>query len=710
MHMGFYLRDKGGRGSVRNKEFVLSYFKEKNIHVSYDLWILTPESSQYHLIESRGEAAILEIPFHEYRLQQPFDQFIQKGQTYFRFNYPDHYELVLRLYGVTMFTNDELQLLYYFLYPYYTKYAIEDNQYKLEKMIKSIRDTISTLDLEQLFANILENTLDVIPNADLGTLWLYDEHIDRIVCKASVGNVLEGIKQMKFKIGEGPIGYTFAEGKPLLFQNTAELDALNLVSISSENIKYWDSSYDFTKRVKSILTCPIEVDGKIECVMFLCQLKPRQPLTKRDLTLLEGFSAQVGIAIQHARQFSSINELNETLVKREHIHTTLTNASIRNRGTKQVIRELTRMIERPITFVDLLENKNIPTYHDLPHPLTYNRLNKLIYAHDDKEFIPFASEDGHIYSVYPIRSGRVVLGCLLIETKRALSRSDNMALQLGNSVLTLELVKKQNLVDFYYKNKREIFNKLLNEKDEQIVFEEATKLGIKERDHFRIVLLQFSNYTDSQELEVNVHQLITRIKNDCHPFIQTIFGYHNKITILLKNAKEQDFALFQSILAEIVSEYNTERSNELRLYGGIGSKYETIYQIKKTYKEANASLTYVATRQETQVIEYSKIGVNRLFINQNSEELKKFLLEVFDPLREANQGEDTLVITLLSYFNCNRSATKTAAELHIHINTLYQRLNKIEDILDISFKNAEDVLQLQLACYLKETYRTVDLY
>ena len=62
--------------------------------------------------------------------------------------------------------------------------------------------------------------------------------------------------------------------------------------------------------------------------------------------------------------------------------------------------------------------------------------------------------------------------------------------------------------------------------------------------------------------------------------------------------------------------------------------------------------------------------------------------------------------TLLAYFRFNRSVQQTAQHLHIHTNTLYQRLSRIEQILNISFQIQEDALKIQLACYLKENYLT----
>ena len=98
--------------------------------------------------------------------------------------------------------------------------------------------------------------------------------------------------------------------------------------------------------------------------------------------------------------------------------------------------------------------------------------------------------------------------------------------------------------------------------------------------------------------------------------------------------------------------------------------------------------------------------MNRLFIRQSAEDLNTFMAEIFEPLRPAKGQTGGLEETLMTYMASGGSAAQTAATLHIHINTLYQRIRKIEEILGMSLSNQEHLLHLQLACYLRQTYRS----
>lgn len=52
----------------------------------------------------------------------------------------------------------------------------------------------------------------------------------------------------------------------------------------------------------------------------------------------------------------------------------------------------------------------------------------------------------------------------------------------------------------------------------------------------------------------------------------------------------------------------------------------------------------------------------------------------------------------------NRSVQATAERLHIHTNTLYLRLRKIEEILGVDLNDSEGWMKVYLACHLSEVY------
>ncbi len=684
-----------------NQNVLQAFLKEKGVHCPYQIWLSSPETSKPILIEGEeklGAVKPLKTDFIDYLSFQE----VLEHKTYLYFNYPNQYILSVCISDSIQFDEKEMDLMYYYLYPLYSEYALNATRYKIDKIIESICQTTSLLDIEEIFSAILKNTMEVIPNADLGTLWLYDRQIDRIVCKTSVGHVMDGLWKMKYRLGEGSIGQMFMNGTPELVKDPSKLLS-KMATVSPENEQYWDYTYDFPRHVKSLISAPIAVDGEIECAMILGQVKSSKSLTEQDLRLMQGFSSQIGVALKNAKLFTDIKNQNELLLKRDDIHSTLTNLSLQNMGAKKVIRELNRIIGKKLLFVDLIENSCIPERKKLPYSYSYQNLYRTITKMEDGLPYKTITTEHESYCLYPIRTENLILGCLIIEIKEEpLSQLDHIALEQGYSVLALELVKKKNLVEFYYKNRRELYYQLLQSKDSTTLMSKATELGIKEDEEFFSVILQYIEYQDEEVLDTYIHRLVAQLKKELSPYIQTIFGDQNKAVILFRLPEAKTYPFILNSLEQTLVMWNEEEKGRL-LCGGIGSAYSDLSLVGKSHNEAEMALSYHVSRGVPSIMEYSKIGLNRLFINQDKEEINRFLLEVFEPLQTPHHSASKLEETLIAYFEMNRSATQTANKLYIHINTLYQRLKKIEDCLDISFEDSEDILRLQLACYLKKS-------
>ena len=115
--------------------------------------------------------------------------------------------------------------------------------------------------------------------------------------------------------------------------------------------------------------------------------------------------------------------------------------------------------------------------------------------------------------------------------------------------------------------------------------------------------------------------------------------------------------------------------------GGVGRCYQGLEYVARSFEEANKSLSYISNHGTTGIISYESIGINRLFINQQTEDIKQFIQEVFTPLQSPKAQSSDLDLTLRTYIAANRSIPETAERLHIHQNTLYHRIRKIEEIL-----------------------------
>lgn len=210
---------------------------------TYQIYIASVESPKFTLIE--GIQQPINLPIEQLTVEKEQIVLISESPTIVLFTFPNEYQIMLNLYDYKPIKEAELIVLFHYMYPYYTKAVVERQKYKLEKVIESTGRASAILNPEEIYNNILDYALDVIPKCDIGTLWWYEEDRNRLICKASAGNILNGIRHMAFKTGEGPVGYSFETEKSLLYRQDQPEIWQSFANISDENDQYWDTNYIF---------------------------------------------------------------------------------------------------------------------------------------------------------------------------------------------------------------------------------------------------------------------------------------------------------------------------------------------------------------------------------------------------------------------------------------------------------------------------------
>jgi len=306
------------------------------------------------------------------------------------------------------------------------------------------------------------------------------------------------------------------------------------------------------------------------------------------------------------------------------------------------------------------------------------------------------------YYIYPILSDRVSLGCFILPLIKPISPEDKMTIEQASSVLALELTKCKTKEEVYYKKTQELFNHLLQYKEPHLLEEVGESLGLNKNSYFSVLLLKIVPYDDLQTLEAVMHQLIAKIKHLIPRKGRLIFGFHNRVTILFETRKsneiDEEIFLLNSLLLKWVDQ------EEMPLYAGLSTPYHGIHSVSKCYDEANKSLSYLINIKKTGIINYKKLGINRLFLKQHSSEIESFTDDILFPLFSEKAESNDLKNTLFTYIKLNKSINDTAEKLHIHKNTLYHRLKKIEELLELELNNSDDFLQIMLAYHLHENF------
>jgi len=294
----------------------------------------------------------------------------------------------------------------------------------------------------------------------------------------------------------------------------------------------------------------------------------------------------------------------------------------------------------------------------------------------------------------------------ITEENRGLTELDYMAIE--NAIINLQYgflsefaqdeVKKKYQRDLIHN----ILNGLLSSKE---MTEAAAQLGMKESDTYRVVDFHTiknnvqSKYTKEQLHEVGV------IEGELKHLLPDALIYRNMDQIVMiqqvdSNQTELEYQKEMEEVEDVIQRSILYRKKDTDFQIGIGKSVEGYQRLKESYHEASRAIKYIEIiRQVTgdknkSVVHYSNLGFFQIFGEiDDVTELERYIPETLKKLYlydDEHKGE--LITTLQMYLRNNQSIKKTAGAMFVHYRTISYRLEKIKQISEINFDDANEVL------------------
>lgn len=232
--------------------------------------------------------------------------------------------------------------------------------------------------------------------------------------------------------------------------------------------------------------------------------------------------------------------------------------------------------------------------------------------------------------------------------------------------------------------------------------------------------------------EINVYnysQYITNSKNGSE-----FIGFQQKIRFLIEHSletylrsclymwkndslilaipydKQQAESRCESI-CENLREEARRTMNGLVIHIGLGDCCDGIECLRKSYSEARLALKLIEDNPDFACMSYKNAGIYK-FLNRvdNKNAMREFFFETMGPLlRYDRKNRTEFFKTIQAYLEEGENTMRTSKRLYIHRNTLQYRLGRIEEILNLSLKDSEEKLDLQVACKLGKFLDLQDL-
>lgn len=206
-----------------------------------------------------------------------------------------------------------------------------------------------------------------------------------------------------------------------------------------------------------------------------------------------------------------------------------------------------------------------------------------------------------------------------------------------------------------------------------------------------------SRYTE--ETDSPFHDLIAifRFILTKHGFRPLLHSNGNKLYLLLletgPGTNRRDSVT--RALGEMENTCRQALGEEIYLRLGISNSSSQFPKVSQAIQEAEHVLAFAA---EFKSPFFADLGVYRLLLQINTEALESFINDYLGPvLRYDEKHHSQLLSTLQAFLDHTLSKQEAAEKLYIRRQTLYHRLEKIQDLLGESFLRPDNRLSLELA-------------
>ena len=148
---------------------------------------------------------------------------------------------------------------------------------------------------------------------------------------------------------------------------------------------------------------------------------------------------------------------------------------------------------------------------------------------------------------------------------------------------------------------------------------------------------------------------------------------------------------------------------DAKVYTGIGSIADTVRDLPKSHKEAQEVLDVNALAYgQNQILSFEELGIYRLLyqFKHDNNRLKEFIPASLQRLLDYNKtNREQLIETLEMYLQCQQNVSRSADRLFVHYKTVSYRLDRIKEITQMDYEDANEMLSVQVGLKILEILR-----
>jgi GAF domain-containing protein len=566
--------------------------------------------------------------------------------------------------------------------------AVLESRRRREAELSALYETASDLaalsDLDEVLKAIVRRARTLL-QSDIAYLSLNDDEVGDTYMRVTDGSTSAKFRQVRLPMGAGLGGLVAQTAMPYTsasyfeddrFRHTQGIDS----AVAEEGLV-------------SIIGVPLALGSRVIGVLYAAN-RSVQPFTRADTALLVSLAAHAAIAIDNARLLAetqaALAELKHTSEQlRRHstsveraadAHDRMTALVVKGGGVDDVVSVVAEVLDGDITLLD--PNDVVIASSGAGKPLEEEQLAAFHGAARSSRTVTL----GHVAAV-PVIAGTDLLGTFGLHRGSPLDQADQRILERGALVTALLLLFRRNVAEAEGRVRSDLLQDLLTaaDRDPADLRDQARVLGADlDRDHVVVV----AELAGDRE---RVSRAAAHLTAGNAGFAAI---HRGRLVLLLPGSDPR--AVSDQVDQALHSVTGTP------LTAGVSGVVSGPHAVAGAHDEArrvvDALLSLGRTGERARAHELGFVGL----LVGDDPDVSGFVDAVLGPVLayDAERGT-SLVDTLDAYFRNGANLVRTRTDLHVHVNTVTQRLERVRVLLGDGWQEPERQLEVQLALRLQ---------
>lgn len=552
---------------------------------------------------------------------------------------------------------------------------------ELAALYETANDLTALRDVDAVLSAIVRRARSLL-HADMTYLSLNDEADGASYMRVTDGALTPEFRRLRLPLGTGLLGLVAQTGEPYYtedYGNDERFVHRDFIDTAVEG-----------ERIRAILGVPLTVDGTVIGALLAVHRNVRR-FPPREVSLLMSFAAHAAVALENARLFEQIDRANrqvraqaEAVEVAANAHDRLTDVLLHGGGVGKVADVLADVLGGSVEVFDseghALEGHGADLATGLQAAVDE--------ARSSGRSVRVKEPTDPAYVAVAL-AGKEHLGTLLLHgLTDELGLAARRTLERGALVTALVLLFARSVAEAEERVRGELLSEVLDGRDaDEARLRERARRQRADLDSTSSVVVAA---TEGLERHRAV-QVAARLADE----LQGLAGDHEGRVVLVAPADDH-LALASLLQQRLRASGGDATVGAVRAAAGPSG-------VAEAYPEARRCLEALLTlgrRGETS--DPAGLGLARLLLGQNGpEDLDVFIEGAVGPVLAYDERRGTdLVSTLEVWFASGGRPAETAKRLHVHPNTVAQRLDRIDTLIGEEWRDPGRGLDLQLALRL----------